>query len=386
MSTESIHLKGITWNHTRGYLPMVATAQRYAETHPGVEITWEKRSLQAFADHDIRELALKYDLLVIDHPWAGAAASSGILLPLQDHLPADFLADQAANSVGASHHSYAFEQPDSQPYQTALAIDAATPVAAYRPDLLPQPPQTWQDLLALARQGLVAFAGIPIDSLMSFYMLCSTLGQDPFVQDEWRVSTALGSQVLEMLRELASLVTPEIFAWNPIKVYEALTSRQDLAYCPFAYGYSNYARPGYAAHQLEFGDLVELTPGARLRTTLGGTGLAISSACTQLSTALDYARFTASQACQRGLFAESGGQPGHRQAWLDPEVNRRSSNYFINTLPALDRSYLRPRYPGYLHFQDHAGDHVRAYMLNGGSPTETLNAMQKLVNESRKAQ
>ena len=31
-------LTGITWNHTRGYLPLVATAQRFSEMHPEVEI------------------------------------------------------------------------------------------------------------------------------------------------------------------------------------------------------------------------------------------------------------------------------------------------------------------------------------------------------------
>ena len=39
-----IELRGITWNHTRGYLPMAATAQRFSEMHPGVSIHWEKRS------------------------------------------------------------------------------------------------------------------------------------------------------------------------------------------------------------------------------------------------------------------------------------------------------------------------------------------------------
>ena len=31
-------LRGITWQHTRGYLPMVATAQRFSELHPDVQI------------------------------------------------------------------------------------------------------------------------------------------------------------------------------------------------------------------------------------------------------------------------------------------------------------------------------------------------------------
>ena len=152
MSHQTIMLRGITWNHSRGYVPMVATAQRFEETHPGVEIHWEKRSLQAFADHPIVELTNTYDLLVIDHPWAGFAAESGVLLDLAAHLPAAFMDDQAANGVGKSHSSYNFDG-----YHCALAIDAATPVASYRPDLLAkletEVPQTWDALLALARRG-----------------------------------------------------------------------------------------------------------------------------------------------------------------------------------------------------------------------------------------
>lgn len=126
-----IELRGITWNHTRGYLPMVATAQRFSELNPGVEIRWEKRSLQQFADWPIQKLAEVYDLLVIDHPFSGYAAAHDVLLPLDALAPASFLEDQAAQSVGLSHASYSFGG-----HHWALAIDAATPVCGYRPDLL----------------------------------------------------------------------------------------------------------------------------------------------------------------------------------------------------------------------------------------------------------
>ena len=104
--SEPIVLKGITWNHTRGYCPKVAAAQRYQELHPQVEIRWEKRSLQAFADQSIEQLAKRYDLLVIDHPSIGEAAAHGVFLPLDGLVPAEALNDSAAASVGASHASY----------------------------------------------------------------------------------------------------------------------------------------------------------------------------------------------------------------------------------------------------------------------------------------
>jgi hypothetical protein len=34
-------LRGITWNHTRGFLPMLATAQRFSELHPGSQVSWK---------------------------------------------------------------------------------------------------------------------------------------------------------------------------------------------------------------------------------------------------------------------------------------------------------------------------------------------------------
>src|SRR5919197_926223 len=101
-------LIGITWNHTRGFLPLVATAQRFAEIHTGVEIVWQKRSLQAFGDQPLEQLAPQFDLLVIDHPFVGYAAANPVILALDDYLPAEFLADQAANSVGKSYESYVY--------------------------------------------------------------------------------------------------------------------------------------------------------------------------------------------------------------------------------------------------------------------------------------
>ena len=381
MSAKTI-LRGITWNHSRGFVSVVATAQRFSEMRPEVEISWEKRSLQEFADAPIQGLAEEYDLLVIDHPWAGYAAYSQVLLPLQDMIPADYLRDQAEHSVGHSHASYIFDGG-----QCALAIDAATPVASYRPDLLEryelETPQTWHDLLSLARQGRVVMPGIPIDTLMNFYMLCATQGEAPFVDDEWAVSDDMSLQALGQLRELASLCPPEIFNWNPIAVYEALSRRDDFVYCPFAYGYSNYSRAGYSETVLIFDDMVDIEGQGRCQTTLGGTGLAISSRCQAPEIARDYAMFTAGPGIQRTFFFDSGGQPGHRSAWLDAEVNRRSNMYFRNTLPALDRAYLRPRFPGYLHFQDHAGAPIRRYCMEGGDARQVLAELKRLFEDAR---
>ena len=379
-STELVRLRGMTWNHSRGYTPVVATAQRYGELHSGVDIVWEKRSLQEFADQPIDQLAARYDLLVIDHPWVGFAARAGLLLPLDEHLPAAFLDEQVAHSVGPSARSYSIDG-----HQWALAIDTATPVASWRPDLIAEGdrPRSWADLLKLARTGRVLIPGIPVDTLMNFYMVCSTLGEDVAQSAERMVSAEVGVRALGMLRVLAQSLDPLFFDLNPIRVYEAMTATDRFAYCPFAYGYNNYARDGYARRPLEFGDLVEID-GRPCRTTLGGAGLAISSRCAGREAALDYAAFVADPLCQRTLYFENGGQPGYRTAWTDARVNAACRNFFINTLTALDRAFLRPRCPGYLRFQEHAGAQIRYYLRHGGDERKLLEWLDWLYRESQR--
>lgn len=373
-------LKGITWSHSRGFTSIVAVSQRFSELHPGVDIQWEKRSLQEFADAPIENLAKTYDLLIIDHPWAGFAADTGILLPLEKYLSKDFLKDQAENSVGASHISYNF-----QGFQSALAIDAATPIAVYRPDYFENTgqnvPMTFEEVLTLAKQGVVAYAGIPLNLLMDFYMFAATSASGFFTEDEV-IDTSSGIEILETMRELASYCPKEMFSWDPIQVHEVLSSQEEIYYCPFAYGYTNYSREGYAKHLLKAADVVTYK-GNMFRTVLGGTGLAISSQCKNIDTAVEFAEYTASPLIQRTLFFDNGGQPGHRGAWTDKTANSRCMDFFKDTLKTLDHSYLRPRYSGYLYFQDHAGDYVQDYVMNGGDPKKTLNQLNALYLKSK---
>ncbi|MEM6550751.1 MAG: extracellular solute-binding protein [Planctomycetota bacterium] len=381
----SADLRGITWSHSRGLVPLVAASQRFHELHPDVTIKWDARSLQEFADQPLDELSQAYDLLVIDHPWAGYASEAGVLRAWDEVLPAAFLKDQADHSVGPSHASYRYADQ-----QWALAIDAATPVASWRPDLIEAKglavPKTWDDLISLAKQGHVAMPGIPQDTLMNFYMLCERPGVSLFPDEDTVADVAGGLEALERLRELASYQDPGIFDWNPINIYEQMTRTDRFAYCPFAYGYSNYSRAGYANTLLKFGDVVAYD-GFPLKTTLGGTGLALSSASPHTEIAADFATMVAGPSYQQTQYTENGGQPGHRSAWLDDENNRRTLDYFRDTLPCLDRAYLRPRYPGSLAFQDRdgGGAPIRKYMMDGGDPRKTLNEINQMYRQTRAA-
>ena len=309
---EKIILKGITWGHSRGITPLLAFSQRFSELNPGIEIQWTKRSLQEFADFPLEKLTQQYDLLIIDHPWVGCAAATESVLALEQYISQEYLKDQLENSVGGSHQSYAFNQ-----HQWALAIDAATPAASYRADLFEKNnatlPLTWDELISLANDGKVAVPAIPIDLLMNFYMFCIAKGETPFNNEEEVIGLETGKAALTMMHELYSRVDKKMFELNPIGVAELMTKSDDYWYCPFAYCYSNYSREGYAEKILTYADMVQFN-NVRFRSTIGGTGLAISAFSQHKDIAIEFATSIVSSKCQSTFYVENGGQPGHKAA------------------------------------------------------------------------
>jgi multiple sugar transport system substrate-binding protein len=380
---SKIVLNGITWGHSRGITPLFAAAQRFTELYPHVDIIWQKRSLQEFADYPLEKLTKEYDLLIIDHPWVGCAAAKKCVLPLDKYLPKKYLDDQLKNSVGYSHLSYQYDG-----HQWALAIDAATCVASFRADLFKKNkvsvPTTWQEVIALAKRGKLAVPAIPIDLLMNFYMFCIAHGNKPFLNEEEIIDNETGLKALNTMKELYSLLDKKMFECNPIAVAELMTSTDNYWYCPFAYGYSNYSRNGYAKFLLTYSNLVSFESDNHLKSTLGGTGLAVSALTKNKEWAIKFASWVVSPEIQSTLYVQHGGQPGHHSAWVNDDANRNSNNYFINTIDALDRAYVRPRYNGYLHFQDYAGIPLQQYMLNKGRPEKVLEEMNKIYQSNKR--
>lgn len=382
--SRPVQLTGIAWDHSRAFPPLVATAQRYEETHPGVCIQWRKRTLDEFGHMPIDQLTSKFDLLVIDHPWAGFIFEKNLVHDLKALLPPALIGDCAQNSIGATFASYYYGGR-----LLALPIDAAAPAPSWRPDLLEgagvSVPVTWKDAVALARRKLAVIPAFNADLFLHFLMLVKALGTDPCGDPEKIASRAIMRRAVELLRDLTESMPCAIFDWNPIQVAERMTTTDDFAWNAFAFTYNNYARNGFATHRLRFGNLISLEPkGARLRGVLGGTGIAISSNCRSLETALDYACFVASGIVQKTLYIQAGGQPSHRAAWNDSAADALCGGFFSGTRTTQEQAFVRPRYRGYVPLQTNGGNVLQEILRDGRDTEAALEKLDALYRESQK--
>lgn len=366
-----MRLRGLTWDHPRGYAPLEAASAEYARTY-GVEVTWERRSLKDFGDAPIDALADAYDLVVIDHPHVGIAASCACFVPFDELLDATALERHASEGVGPSHDSYHYGGR-----QWALALDAAMQTSSHRPDLCPAPiPTTWTEVEDLARalrerDLYMAVPLVPTDAVCSFLTLCAQAGE-PLREDGALDPDGAPREALATLRRLADLAHPDSPTWNPIDVYEAMSGRDDVAYCPIAFSYTNYARDGYRLHALRYEDL----PGLR-GSLLGGAGLAITTACRDPAAAAAFASWVCGAAVQAGTFTAAGGQPGNRAAWRDPRNDDLTNGFFRDTLRTLEHAYVRPRDAGFVAFQEYSGRRIHQFLMQETDPRHCLTDLAR---------
>lgn len=347
-------LRGITWEHARGYGSVAAAAEAYRAVAPDVEVRWEQRSLQAFADQPLEQLVEEYDLLVIDHPHIPLAAEHGLFLRLDGTGHDDELAVLAGQSVGASHETYAHDGG-----QWGLATDAAAQVAAYRPDLLPEPPRDWAGVLALAAEGRVLWPYKPVDAFSSLVTVASGNGEEPMRAPGVFLSPDALGEAMETLRRLARLVPEGNSAWNPIQAADALSDGDRYAYVPLMFGYTNYSRAGFRAHRLRYIDIPASREGVR-GSLLGGAGIAVSARTRHPEQAVDHAFWLDSAEVQEGVYYDAGGQPGNAVAWDSDHTNADSLDFFRGTRATLEGAYVRPRFVQYIELQNALSEHVTA--------------------------
>lgn len=349
--------RGITWDHPRGRNALLAAAEDERRRGTGLDLTWFAHSLEHFESHPIDDLAQDYDLIVLDHPHLGDALQHHVLMPMEEIVGAERIRRWSGQSVGPSFDSYSVGG-----VQWALPLDAATQVSVYKPALVTAPPVLWDDVEILSTTVPVALSLAGPHAYLTFSSICAAydapvggphdggagVAADAFVAEE------IGIRALSRMRAIGSRAPSDAAGQNPISLLQRMTDTDDIAYCPLVYGYVNYSSP-----TLRFGDAPSAVPGGRHGSTIGGTGLAVSTRTEVTSSLVDHIDWLMSPDAQRRFIPRHDGQPSSRRAWTDGEVNRASAGFYRSTLATIEDSSVRPRFPGYIGFQSAASAIVR---------------------------
>jgi len=373
-----IKLKGITWDHARGYDPLIASSELYFK-EKGIQVDWQKRSLTNFGDQSLEALSKQFDLIIMDHPHVGVAEASQCLMPLNDLVPANILNELKISSAGPSFESYHYHGK-----QWALPIDAAMQCASYRADLMVNDslPNTWEEVFALAKtlaskKLYIGMALCPTDCLCSFLSLTAQFGSPIRENNELLVEPSVGIKALSILRTMRDVFHPKALDWNPIALYDYMAEQNDIAYSPLAFCYTNYSRAGFRKNILKYHTAPEIN-----NAVLGGAGIAITSSCSNVQEAANYAAWICSDVVQSTIYVNAQGQPGNKMAWENKQANVITNNFFSNTMPSLTNAYLRPRYQGWPKFQTFLGETIHAYLLHDTAPELVLEKLQAAYTAS----
>jgi len=369
----TVRLKGIGWDHVRCMGPLHASIDDYRAIAPDVAIEWDTRSLSHFGDGPLEEL-LDYDLIVFDHPYCGRIAREGWLVDLAQVLDTTVLDAFTRDSLGRCWESY---HADGGVW--GLPIDAAAQVGSYRPDLMARldrrPPRTFEEVLDLAGvargQGLyVGFPAYPIDAICTFLTLCANAGFAVSQNRSFFPERTDVVSVLDAMRTLYECAHPLSGDWNPIRAYDHMSSADDLCYIPYAFSYSNYARPE-RSKPIRFCNIPGLYGDDCGGALLGGAGIGVSRRSTHPQAALDYARLLCEPNYQAGPYFRDGGQPASLSAWTREENNAACQDFFKDTLETMQKAYLRPTFDGYVAHFRRAGTRIRDF-LRGDSTSAAL--------------
>lgn len=369
-------IRGLTWDHPRGYNALAAAAER-----ADFPISWDKQPLEGFESHPIADLCARYDLVVLDHPHVGEAMAANCLVPLEEVFSEGELDAVAGSSIGPSMTSYFYADR-----HWALPLDAATQVLAYRPDLLDESvPATWDAVAALSeRTGRVAMSLASPHAILSFFSICAAFGEEPArIDPDELISDAVGREAYGLLSRLAARSPASVADRNPIGILDYMRHRDDVALCPLIYGYVNYTAPE-AGHPVAFHDAPRIAPGERPGSTLGGTGIGICRRCDFTPELKAHLLWLMSEQAQSGFIPAHDGQPSRRDAWADHTVNAAWGNFYRNTAETLETAYVRPRFNGYIAFQSGASALLRESIAGGISGETAVAGLKALYTQKHR--
>jgi multiple sugar transport system substrate-binding protein len=361
-------LKGLTWDHPRGHRPLRA----WAREDRSVDVRWDIQKLERFESHPIHELAERYDLLIVDHPGIGEAAEKQCIRPLEDFLTDEQSVFLQASSIGSTFESYQYGGR-----HWAIPIDAAAQVCALAGGAVIAGLTTWDGIRRYSQnnEGSVALSLGGPHALLTFYSICQSMDGELFSENDLVVSRDVAINALAVMQGIYSRQQKELVDLNPIRLLDEM-ARGQFDVCPAIFGYVNYATRE-SGRAIRFTNIPHCGSPDLRGSVLGGTGMAISVSCKPTPELIAHIMRYVSDEVQSSLVVENAGQPSNTVAWRNDRANVLTQNFFRDTFATVSSAFVRPKYHGYIPFQDSSSAIIREGLIQQKRVDEIFDAIKE---------
>ena len=197
--------------------------------------------------------------------------------------------------------------------------------------------------------------------------------------NEMLVNREAGLQSLALMRRMRDKFHESSLNWNPIQLYDHMSTQDGIAYTPLAFCYTNYSRAGFRKYKLDYYNAPGIT-----NAVLGGAGIAVSAKSKYLNEAAQFTAWICSAEVQSSVYVMQQGQPANIVAWKSKFANELTNNFFVNTFATLTNAFVRPRYSGWPAFQKYLGEVLHAYLKDDTDPVKVLDHLQEAYKLSYK--
>lgn len=386
-----VQLKGITWDHVRGYGGLSAVTRIIEKKLSDIHVQWDVHSLADFSAKSIADVAKEYDLIVYDHPFVGDVWADNVLVDLTPYLDPENIQELKNDVVGNGVNLYRYKGG-----LWGLPLDAACQVAVYRPDLCTDigvdenalKKSTLDKIIEHVRssgkQIAIAYSGV--SSIMTFFTLCYKMGHPPFQSSNILVPDSVGEKAIAVMKIILDASPSEVLDWDTITCLENMSARKDLVYCPYIFGFSAYSTDTYISkyqyQPLVFIDNPLPSNWSCAGGIIGGAGIGVSRNCIDIQSAVSVAQELMKFDIQKPM-ALNMSQPSRHSVWIDYEVNKFTRNFYSNTIQSIENGYLRPRDPGFVPKQDEAGRCIECHLRKATANVKIMRDLKDILLTDR---
>jgi len=382
-SGQTTNIVWQTENDNSGTYPALVDAYNKSNKD-NVHVTWHNGpsgtgDILTIYDNTLRARSGSIDVMSIDVVYPAEFASQGWTVPLDSRWPASDRANYLPGPIKSCTYN---GQVVAAPLRTDLGV------LYYRTDILSTAPNTWNDLVSMAKShasktkyGYV-WQGSQYEGLVcDFSEVLQGYGGtvlDPTNSKKVTVNSPEGVQALTEMVSWVGTISP-----TSITTYTEEPSRQafqngDALFMrnwPYAYSLGNDATKSKVAGKFDIHSMPYGGSSTVGHSCVGGWNMAINAFSKNTDASWSFIKYMLGPEAQKQLAIKGSFTPALKSVYDDADVKAKQP-LFTKLQPILQNSLPRPVSPVYPDLSNIIQTHVHQALTKQVSPQDALSALQ----------